>query len=131
MRRAIGIKVGARDAERRIETAQLGHHQPADLQAALGSRDKEKAGAIGVANADIFNRRRLTRRKIGGAGARGWRPFADFDELLCQSSTRPDTVPESTERPDEFQSTYLSATPWAAQHTRFSRGGFSVYPLLS
>src|ERR1700731_2633753 len=50
MRRAIGIKVGARDAERRIEAAQLGQHQPADFQTALGSRDKEKAGAIGVAN---------------------------------------------------------------------------------
>ena len=70
MRRAIGIKVGARDAERRIEAAQLGQHQPADFQTALGSRDKEKAGAIGVANADIFDWRRLAHRKVGRAGAK-------------------------------------------------------------
>ncbi len=41
-----------------------------DLQTAIGSRDKEKTGAIGIANADIFNRRGLARRKVGGAGAR-------------------------------------------------------------
>jgi hypothetical protein len=69
MRRAIRIKVGARDAERRIEAAYFAEHQAADPQTGVGARDKEKGGAIGVANADIFNRCRLARRKIGGARA--------------------------------------------------------------
>ena len=67
---AIGVKERADNAEGGIEAAQLGQRQAADPQTCIGARNIEEAGAIGVANADIFNRRRLARRKIGGASAR-------------------------------------------------------------
>src|ERR1700732_683241 len=67
---AIAVKERADDAERRIEAAQLGQRQAADPQTGVGARNIEEAGAIGVANADIFNRRRRASRQTGGPSAR-------------------------------------------------------------
>ncbi len=67
---AIAEKERADDTERRIEAAQLRQRQAANPQTCIGARNIEEAGAIGVANADIFNRRRLARRQIGSVSAR-------------------------------------------------------------
>jgi len=70
MRRPISGEKGANYREGRIKTAQLCQGHPADPQTRLRAGDVEESGAIGIANADIFDRRRLAGRKIRGAGAR-------------------------------------------------------------
>ena len=63
-RDAIAIEALAGNAVARIEAAELAEHQAADPQTGFGAGDIEKSGAIGVANADIFDRRRLVFRQI-------------------------------------------------------------------
>ena len=68
--RAIAVEAGAADAVVGAKAAELAEHQAADPQTGLGAGDVEEAGAIGVADADIFDGRGLGGRQIGGAGAR-------------------------------------------------------------
>jgi hypothetical protein len=65
--RTIAIEAGAANAVARIEAALFTKDQAADPQTGVGTGDEEKSGAIGVANADIFDRR--DPRQIGGAGS--------------------------------------------------------------
>src|SRR5208283_2981505 len=65
-RAAIAVEAGAGNAVLRIEAALFTQDQAADPQTGLGAGDEEESGTIGVANADIFDRRNP--RQIGGAG---------------------------------------------------------------
>ena len=67
---AIAVEAGAANAVVGAKAAELAEHQAADPQTGLGAGDVKEAGAIGVADADIFDRRRLGGRQIGGAGPR-------------------------------------------------------------
>ena len=68
--RAIAVEAGAANAVVGAKAAELAEHQAADPQTGLGAGDVEEAGAIGVADADIFDGSRLGGRQIGGAGPR-------------------------------------------------------------
>jgi hypothetical protein len=63
--RTIAIEAGAANAVARIEAALFTQDQAADPQTGVGAGDEEESGAIGVANADIFDRR--DPRQIGGS----------------------------------------------------------------
>jgi len=65
-RAAIAVEAGAGNAVLRIEAALFPQDQAADSQTGVGAGNEEESGAIGVAYADIFDRR--DPRQIGGAG---------------------------------------------------------------
>jgi hypothetical protein len=85
-RGTIAIETGAADAEARIEAAHFGEHQAANLETGLGARDVEESGAIGIADADIFDRRGLGGGQISRAGA-GANLIAIVPHVVVRQST--------------------------------------------
>ena len=100
-RRAIAVEAGAANAVVGAKAAELAEHQAADPQTGLGAGDVEEAGAIGIADADIFDGRRLGGRQIGGAGtrrqngygqARGRTQKKSFEQCHVKSPSREPTL---------------------------------------